>query len=184
MARKGRVQVKKKVARRRKDRPESAPVSEVENGERIEPRQVQLQSVESGVPEDLIEELTRTQKSISFARAIQFFVALLFLALGITWLVMQLRSGAELAGNEAATLSADTFVLVVQLAGCGIASIILASIGLRMHRFLKAIDALESSRDENDLEFVVGYLRGVWILIGGSFIALMIGAGAFALFLQ
>ena len=127
--------------------------------------------------------MVRTQKSLSFARIIQFFAAFLFLALGATWLVLNLRSDAGGPSAEAATLSAGVFVLAVQLAACAIAFTILCAIGFRMGRFMKSIDSLESSQNETDLEFVVGYLRGIWVLIGGSFTAVLVIGGIFSFFL-
>ncbi len=171
MARKGRIQVKKKVSRRRRTEPTPAS-SDLEPHE---PRQVNLSGNQEGVPEDLVDELTSTQRSIGIAQFFQVMGAAMALSIAV---VVLLRSGifrgGSLANASASTLSADVFVVAIQVAAALIAMTIFLAITFRMHRFTQAITALDSSREEDDLEFVLGYLRGFWTLLGGSFVTMLV----------
>ena len=56
------------------------------------------------------------------------------------------------------------------------------TLGFRMRRFSKSIDTVIESNRENDLEFVIGYLRSIWQLLAGAFLAALVISAIAAFF--
>ncbi len=171
MARKGRVQVKKKVVRRKPRQDEPRKVGD-DAGDAAKPAPLNLEPMAAGgVSEDVAGQLAKTHRSLIFASILQYLGAALCLGWGIAALIGRETTGG--GGTDPSTLQAGTLIVGLKIAAAVLGITIFLALAVRMHRLMKAAEALEKSRQEEDLEFALGYLRGVWMLLGGSFIALL-----------
>ncbi len=126
-----------------------------------------------GVPDDILVELKGTTGWLMFAAVLQFLGALGCLVVG-GLLILQavLLQGSMNAGEV--RVSVGSLGAIAVAAGFLIGMFIYLMLGLRMVRFCNAVGRVRQSGDEHDLEFVLGYLRGIWQILGASILVMLV----------
>ena len=177
MARK-RIAVKKRA----RPKPQTKRAREREPEPKQKPSRQQIDLITphgEGVPDQLVDELTRTLVWVIVASVLVFLGSIGALILSIlAWVAMAAIGGdKEVAEAMTADQMVSGLVAVIWL----VATVILATVGIRMILFAKRIHRLERTRQESDLEIVLAHLKGFWGLLGGGMLTMVIIVGAVAL---
>jgi len=180
MKRKRHVPVKKRARKKQPDPPASSsgapmvPASSAATGEGpkaplvspSKPKQmVQGVREDTGVPDEILEELRGTTPWLTFFAVLNFISAVGCLALAGFTVVGALVVNTPVDG-ETAAVSSSTVGLLVVAVGYLIGMLVYISLGLRMLQFCKAVSRVRYSADPKDLEFVLAFMRSIWQVIG------------------
>ncbi|MEM7012906.1 MAG: hypothetical protein AAF585_15630 [Verrucomicrobiota bacterium] len=153
---KKRIAVKKKARAPKKEK--KAPVKE----HRAPAKVIELVTPHGqGVPDEIVDELNLTRTWVNIASLIFFLGALISLVFLVTTLV-----GIKGAGDGDGMSTPQLIMAVVALIWL-ITMILTMTVGIRMNAFATRIDRLSKSKTEEDLEIVLGNLKGFWAMLGG-----------------
>lgn len=114
-----------------------------------------------GVPDEIVEELNQTRTWVNIASLIFFLGALV----SLVFLILTVLDFKN-AGDGDGMSTAQMIMAVVALIWL-ITMILTLSVGIRMNAFATRIDRLSKSKTEEDLEIVLGNLKGFWGMLGG-----------------
>lgn len=126
-----------------------------------------------GVPDDILAELKGTTGWLMFAAVFQFLGALACLVIGGLLILQAVLLQGSMSAGEA-RVSVGSLGAIAVAVGFLIGMSIYLMLGLRMVRFCNAVGRVRQSGDEHDLEFVLGYLRGIWQILGASILVMLV----------
>lgn len=173
MAKKKRIAVKKRARRRE----EPAPAQEARSPEPMAKGApvMMIDPDAPGIRPDIIEELDDTKPWLKFAMGLTHLAALAIAIWAGMIAVSFFRGGGEAAGDGA--VSSDTFGFIFQIAALLIMLAIFEALAIRMSRFNQWVDRAKRSNQEEELEYVLIYLKGFWNLLGGGILSLIVLSG-------